>query len=75
MLISLNDVEIDNEFYEFNISNPDKNSIKIEVPHENLLQIKDKLISKSNNDLIKLEISSGEKINFNDITVWFYNDC
>ena len=74
LLISLNDVEIDNEFYEFNISNPDKNSIKIEVPHENLLQIKDKLISKSNNDLIKLEILSGEKINFNDIKLSFDND-
>ena len=48
LLISLNDVEIDNEFYESNISNPDKNSIKIEVPHENLLQIKDKLISNTN---------------------------
>ena len=74
LLISLNDVEIDNEFYEFNISNPDKNSIKIEVPYENLLQIKDKLISKSNNDLIKLEILSGEKINFNDIKLSFDND-
>ncbi len=72
--ISLNNVEIDNKFYEFDISNPDKNSIKIDLPHEDLLQIKNKLISKSNNDLMKLEILSGKKINFNDIKFYFEND-
>mgnify|MGYP003978767293 FL=1 len=72
--ISLNSVEIDNKFYEFDISNPDKNSIKIDLPHEDLLQIKNKFISKSNNDLMKLEILSGKKINFNDIKFYFEND-
>ncbi|MGB1691015.1 MAG: hypothetical protein ACPHC0_06235, partial [Nitrosopumilus sp.] len=74
LLISLNDVEIANEFYEFNISNPEKNSIKIEVPHNDLLEIKNELLSTSNNDSIKLEILSGEKINFNDIKLSFEND-
>ena len=74
LLISLNDVKIDNEFYEFNISNPDKNSIKIEVPHNDLLEIKNELLSTSNNDSIKLEILSGEKINFNDIQFSFENN-
>ncbi|MEO2200636.1 MAG: hypothetical protein ABGW48_05680, partial [Nitrosopumilus sp.] len=74
LLISLNDVEISNEFYEFNISNPEKNSIKIEVPHNDLFEIKNKLLSTSNNDSIKLEILSGEKINFNDIKFSFEND-
>jgi len=74
LLISLNEVEIDKKFYEFDISNPDKNSIKIDLPHEDLLQIKNKLISTSNNDSIKLEILSGEKINFNDIKFTFEND-
>ena len=32
LLISLNEVEIDKEFYEFDVSNPDKNSIKIDLP-------------------------------------------
>jgi len=74
LLISLNDVKIDNEFYEFNISNPDKNSIKIEVPHDDLLEIKNELLSSTNNDSIKLEILSGEKITFNDIKFSFDND-
>ncbi len=74
LLISLNDVEIANEFYEFNISNPEKNSIKIQVPHNDLLEIKNELLSTSNNDSIKLEILSGEKINFNDIKLSFEND-
>ncbi len=74
LLISLNDVKIDNEFYEFNISNPDKNSIKIEVPHDELLEIKNELLSSTNNDSIKLEILSGEKITFNDIKFSFDND-
>ena len=74
LLISLNDVEIANEFYEFNISNPEKNSIKIEVPHNDLLEIKNELLSTPNNDSIKLEILSGEKINFNDIKFSFEND-
>jgi len=74
LLISLNDVKIDNEFYEFNISNPDKNSIKIEVPHNDLLEIKNELLSTSNNDSIKLEILSGEQINFNDIKFSFENN-
>ena len=74
LLISLNDVKIDNEFYEFNISNPDKNSIKIEVPHNDLLEIKNELLSTSDNDSIKLEILSGEKINFNDIKFSFENN-
>ena len=63
LLISLNELKIDDEFFEFDISNPNKNFIKIDIPHEDLLQMKNKLTSVSNDDIIKLEILSGEKIN------------
>ncbi|MDA0854160.1 MAG: hypothetical protein O3B79_06575 [Crenarchaeota archaeon] len=73
-LIFLNGVKIDNEFFEFNISNPNKNFIKINIPYENLLQMKSKLTTTSNDDTIKLEILSGEKINLNQLNFSFDNN-
>ena len=58
-------------FLEFDISNPNKNFVKIDIPHEDLLLMKNKLTSSSNNDVIKLEILSGEKINLNEIKFFF----
>ena len=74
LLISLNEVKIDNEFYEFNISNPNKNFIKINIPYEDLLQMKNKLTSTFNDNTIKLEILSGEKINLNELNFSFDNN-
>jgi hypothetical protein len=74
LLISLNGKEIDNEFFEFNISNPNKNTVNIDVPHKYLLQIKNELTSTSDEGLMKLEILSGEKINFNQVKLYFEND-
>ena len=74
LLISLNEVKINNEFYEFNISDPNKNFIKINIPHEDLLQIKNKSTSTFNDDIIKLEILSGDKINLNELDFSFDNN-
>ena len=74
LIISLNEIKIDNEFFEFDISNPNKNLVKVNIPHEDLLQMKNKLISVSNNDMIKLEILSGEKINLNELNFSFDNN-
>jgi hypothetical protein len=74
LLVSLNDVKIENEFFEFDISNPTKNLVKINIPHEDLLQLKNKLTSTSYDDTIKLEISSGEKIILNKINFSFDNN-
>ena len=74
LLIFLNEVKIDNEFVEFDISNLNKNFVKINIPHEDLLQIKNKLTSVSNNDMMKLEILSGEKINLHQLNFSFDND-
>ena len=73
-LIFLNGVKIDNEFFEFNISNPNKNFIKINIPYEDLLQMKSKLTTTSNDDTIKLEILSGEKIKLNQLNFSFDNN-
>jgi hypothetical protein len=74
LIISLNKIKIDENFFEFNISNPNKNFIKIDIPHKDLLQMKNNLISTSNNDSIKLEILSGEKINLNNLNFSFDNN-
>ena len=74
LLITLNEIKINDEFFEFDISNPNKNFVKINIPHENLLAIKNQLTSLSNNDIIKLEISSGEKINLNELNFSFDNN-
>jgi len=72
--ISLNEIKIDNEFFEFDISNLNKNFVRINIPHENLLELKNKLISKHDGDTIKLEILSGEKINLNTLNFSFDNN-
>ena len=74
LLISLNGLNLDNQFFEFDISDLNKNTIKIDIPHEDLLKIKNKLISQSNDDTIKLEILSGEKINSNELNFSFDNN-
>ena len=74
LLITLNEIKINNEFFEFDVSNPNKNFVKINIPHEDLLVIKNQLTSLSNNDIIKLEISSGEKINLNKLNFSFDNN-
>ena len=74
LLITLNEIKINNKFFEFDISNPNKNFVKINIPHEDLLVIKNQLTSLSNNDIIKLEITSGEKINLNELNFSFDNN-
>jgi len=74
LLVSLNEIKIDNKFIEFDISNPTKNLVNIDIPHEELLLIKNKLFLSSHDDVIKLEILSGEKINLNELNFSFDND-
>ena len=74
LFISLNEIKIDDKYFEFDISNPNKNTIKIDIPHEDLVQIKNKFTSVLNNDIIKLEILSGEKINLNELNFSFDNN-
>ena len=73
LLVSINGIKIDNEFIKFDISNPNKNFISIDIPHQKLLLMKNQLFSSSKNDAVKLEILSGEKINLNQLNFSFDN--
>jgi len=74
LIISLNEIILDHDFFEFNISDPNKNFLKINIPSEDLLKIKNKLNLESNEDILKLEILSGEKINLNELKFSFDNN-
>jgi len=74
LVASINGIKIDNEFIKFNISNPNKNLVNIDIPHQQLLLMKNELFSSSKNDVIKLEILSGEKISLNEINFSFDNE-
>ena len=56
LIISLNEIILDHDFFEFNISDPKKNFLKINIPSEDLLKIKNKLNLESNENILKLEI-------------------
>jgi len=74
LIISLNGIILDHDFFEFNISDPNKNFLKINIPSEDLLKIKNKLTLESNENILKLQISSGEKINLNELKFSFDNN-
>ena len=74
LLITINEIKINDNFFEFDVSHPNKNLVKINIPHEDLLVIKNQLTSLSDNDIMKLEISSGEKINLNKLNFSFDNN-
>jgi hypothetical protein len=74
LIISLNEIILDHDFFEFNISDPKKNFLKINIPSEDLLKIKNKLNLESNENMLKLEILPGEKINLNELNFSFDNN-
>ena len=74
LIISLNGMIIDHDFFEFNISDPNNYFLKIHIPSKDLLKIKNKLNLESNENMLKLEISSGEKINLNKLKFSFDNN-
>ncbi|MFB5647594.1 MAG: peptidase, partial [Candidatus Nitrosomaritimum yanchengensis] len=53
----------DNSF-EFNVSNPNENIIRVNIPHEELLSLKSR---PDNTNSAKVEILSGDQIQFNQI--------
>ena len=48
---------------------PDKNTIRINIPHEELVSIED----KNHNGVMKIEVLSGEKIKYNQLDFAFEN--
>ena len=56
LIISLNDIILDRDFFEFNISDPKKNLMKINIHNEELLKIKINLNLDTNENIIKMKI-------------------
>ena len=74
LLISINDIQIDDDFFKFDISNPSKNIVKIDIPQEELLLMKSKFNSEFDKNISKIEILPGEKINLNTLSFLFENN-
>jgi len=58
--------------HEFDISPPNENIIRVNIPHEEMLFI-EKEISKNKKDTIKMEIISGGQTNLNQLNFVFEN--
>ncbi|MGY5144724.1 MAG: hypothetical protein ACW9XH_09635 [Candidatus Nitrosopumilus sp. bin_32a] len=69
--ILLDGIQIQDNHFDFDITNPDKNTIRINIPHEELMKIKNKM---NDNNTVKIEILSGQKIDLNDIDLIFENN-
>ncbi len=65
-------VELEDNSFEFDTSAPDKNVIRVYIPHDELASIESKLVSE-NKDSISVEILSGEKIEFGQLDFTFEN--
>jgi len=67
------DVKLKPSSYEFDVSSPDENIIRVNIPHEEMLLIEKKLESKNKKDTIKMEIISGEQTNLSQLNFVFEN--
>ena len=59
--------KIHDDYFNFDVLNPNENIIQINIPHEELTSI------KNDNDLINLEIISGEQIDYENLDLMFEN--
>ncbi|NND87190.1 MAG: hypothetical protein HKM23_07720 [Nitrosopumilus sp.] len=59
--------KIQNNYFNFDVLNPDENIIQINIPHQELMSI------TNDNDLINLEIISGTQIDYEEIELMFEN--
>ena len=73
LLILINGIQVGNEFFKFDISNPDRNVVRIDIPQEELLSLKNKFDSDYH-DSTQIEILSGEKTILNKISFLFENN-
>ncbi len=64
--------KVDDRYSDFDITQSDENVIRIDIPHEELLSIKNKLENTSD-DIIGIEILLGEQIDFDELDLTFDN--
>ena len=72
--VLVDDIQIQDDHFYFDISNPDENIIGIKIPHEGLMEIKNKINDKNDGEATKIEILSGKKIDLNELDLMFKND-
>jgi len=71
--IFIEDIQIQDDFFHFDISKPDENIVRINIPHEELMLIKNKQNTTNDDNIIKIEILSGERIDLNELDLMFEN--
>ena len=70
--VFVDNIQINDNYFDIEISNPDENIIRINLPHEELMKIKNKS-NLNDNDTIKIEILSGEQIDLNEFDLTLEN--
>ena len=60
--VLIDDIQIQDDYFYFDISNPDENIIGIKILHEELMKIKNKINDKNDGEVTKIEILSGKKL-------------
>ncbi len=60
--VLIDNIQIQNDYFYFDISNPDENIIGIKILHEELMKIKNKINDKNDGKVTTIEILSGKKL-------------
>jgi len=66
-------IKIQDNYFDFDVSKPDENIIRMAIPHEKLMLIKNNIGAQNDDGIIKIEILSGEQITFNELDLMFEN--
>jgi len=66
-------IKIQDNYFDFDISKPDENIIRMAIPHEKLMLIKNNIGAQNDDGIIKIEILSGEQIALNELDLMFEN--
>ena len=70
--VFLEGIKVEDKNLIFDILKPEKNIIRINIPHDELMSIKNKL--DITNDIVNLEILSGKQIDYDTLDLMFEND-
>jgi hypothetical protein len=71
--IFIEGIKVEDTFSNFDILQSEKNIIRINIPHDELMSIKNKLDISNDGDLINLEILSGKQIDYDNLDLMFEN--
>jgi len=69
-----NGIQLQDNSFNIDGSIPGENIIRINIPHEEFISITDKQNNESHKDIMKIEVLSGEEIEFDKLDFTFEND-